>query len=129
MVDQNEGAPANVPPSEAKALIEGDYTLLDVRRASTQVCALRASLQGCPQLPRQAAAACACKRPWGAPPAAAASSQCGTHRAPLPSGFRLYMPVHRPAGSLAAFLCLEMQDARGACAGRCAWLHQHPSEA
>ncbi|KAI7836586.1 hypothetical protein COHA_009547 [Chlorella ohadii] len=31
MVDQNEGAPANVPPSEAKALVEGEYTLLDVR--------------------------------------------------------------------------------------------------
>lgn len=36
MVDPSseQAAPANVPPSEAKALIEGEYTLLDVRRVS-----------------------------------------------------------------------------------------------
>lgn len=67
MVDQNEGAPANVPPSEAKALVEGEYTLLDVRRVFKQDCALRAAVQRCPQLPRQAAAARAGERRSGGP--------------------------------------------------------------
>ena len=52
MADKNEQAtPANVPPSEARTLIEGQYTLLDVRCDLRSLRTARFNSPVCPQLP------------------------------------------------------------------------------